>query len=150
MIISMVYIMFVAAISPLLALMWSLPRIRRYADTFIAGYFAALMIAPLNLLVLKFSLALFDGHGTTYLQSRAYWMLGIVSLILLILVPYQVWGASQTIVGQARRVTSGVNNRRQNNNENEDDLGLTDEQKQRLKENQRKRLASIKAKGGKK
>ncbi|MDZ5813123.1 hypothetical protein U4E84_17470, partial [Halorubrum sp. AD140] len=115
MIIRMVYIMFAAAISPLLALVWSLPRIRRYADTFIAGYFAALMIAPLDLLALRFSLALMDGQGTTVIQSTSNWILGVASLTLLLLIPYQVWGASQTIVGKATKATSKTVNKTQNN-----------------------------------
>lgn len=53
-----VYILFGAALSPLLAVMWSLPKVRRYADTFIAGWFAALLIGPADVLVLKFSLSL--------------------------------------------------------------------------------------------
>jgi hypothetical protein len=146
MIIRMVYIMFAAAISPLLALMWSLPRIRRYADTFIAGYFAALMIAPLDVLVLRFSFALMDGNGTTVLQSTSNWILGVASLILLLLVPYQVWGASQTIVGKATQATSKTVNRVQNNQEQNFDL--TEDEQNRL-QSYRNRKQAEQLRGGK-
>ncbi|MXR52380.1 hypothetical protein GRX03_12295 [Halovenus sp. WSH3] len=106
-----VYILFVAAISPLLALMWSIPRVKRYANTFIAGWFAALIFAPLDLLVLRFSLALMRGDGATVLQTAANWLLGIASLVLLLLVPFQVWSASQAAVGQGYRVSRTVKKR---------------------------------------
>jgi hypothetical protein len=109
-----VYILFVAAISPLLALMWSLPRTKRYADTFIAGWFAALLIAPLDMLVLKFSLAMMQGAGATPLQSVSNWIIGVGSLTLLLLVPQQVWNASQTAVGQTRAVSSQIKKRVRN------------------------------------
>lgn len=120
-----VYILFVAAISPLLALMWSIPKFKRYADTFIAGWFAALLIAPLDLLVLKFVLAMMQGDGVNIFQSISNWILGIASLVLLLIVPYQVWSASQTIVGQTYRAETGVRQRvesRQNNQITEEDL----------------------------
>ncbi|PSQ47246.1 hypothetical protein BRD19_09860 [Halobacteriales archaeon SW_7_65_23] len=106
-----VYILFVAAISPLLALMWSVPKLRRYANTFIAGWFAALMFAPLDLLVLRFSLAMMRGTGGIGLDSLANWILGIASLVLLLLVPLQVWTASQTILGQGYRTGNVVKER---------------------------------------
>jgi hypothetical protein len=137
MIVRMVYIMFAAAVSPLLALVWSLPRIRRYADTFIAGYFAALMIAPLDLLALKFSLALMDGQGTTVIQSTSNWILGIASLTLLLLIPYQVWGASQTIVGKATKTASKTVNKTQNNQEQNFDLN--EDEQQRLQSYRRRK-----------
>ncbi len=105
-IIRMVYIMFVTAISPLIALAWSIPRLRKYADTFLGGYVAALLIAPLDLIVLKFSFALLQGNGTTALQSVSNWVLGVASFTLLLIIPYQVWGASQMLVGKARQTTS--------------------------------------------
>lgn len=142
MIMRMIYIMFVAAISPLLALMWSLPRVRRYADTFIAGYFAALLVAPLNLLVLRFSLAMMDGQGTTVLESASNWILGIPSLVLLLLVPYQLWGASQTIVGRA---TKAVRSTRNTQKQQEFDL---DEDEQRRLQSYRRRKQAEKMKGG--
>jgi hypothetical protein len=146
MIIRMVYILFAAAISPLLALVWSLPRIRRYADTFIAGYFAALMIAPLDLLALKFSLALMDGNGTTVIQSTSNWILGVASLTLLLLIPYQVWGASQTIVGKATKTASKTVNKTQNNQSQNFEL---DQDEQNRLQSYRRRKQNEKLGGGK-
>lgn len=137
-----VYILFVAAISPLLALAWSLPRAKRYADTFIGGWFAALMIAPLDMLVLKFSFALTSGAGTTAMQAVSNWLLGVASLVLLLLVPKQVWDASQTAIGFAY-VASGTIQRQirtsQENQEGEFEEILDEDQKQRLREHRRKR-----------
>jgi len=106
-----VYILFVAAISPLLALMWSVPKLRRYAETFISGWFAALMFAPLDLLVLRFALALMRGSAGIGFETIATWILGIASLVLLILVPFQVWTASQAVVGQSYRASKAVRQR---------------------------------------
>ena len=123
-----VYILFGAAISPLLALMWSVPRIRRYADTFIAGWWAALMIGPLDLLVLQFSLALMRGSGTTSLQSISNWVFGLASLILLLFVPLQVWRASQAAVGQARTAAKTIQSR----NSSTDSAELSPDEQRRL------------------
>jgi hypothetical protein len=106
-----VYILFVAAISPLLALMWSFPPTKKYADTFIGGWIAALLIAPLDLLALKFSLALLRGNGATGIQSVSNWILGIGSLVLLLLIPRQLWKASQSTVGKANEVGVKLKNK---------------------------------------
>lgn len=134
-----VYILFVAAISPLLALMWSTPQFKRYADTFIAGWFAALLIAPIDLVVLNFSLAMMSGDGITAFQTVSNWILGIASLILLLIVPYQVWSASQTIVGQTYSASNSAKQRvesRKNDQITEEDVRQYRERKRR---EQRKR-----------
>lgn len=134
-----VYILFGAAVSPLLAVMWSLPKVRRYADTFIAGWFAALLIGPADVLVLKFSLSLLRGAGSSGLQSVSNWMFGVTSFTLLLLVPYQIWTASQTAVGQAHTVSNSFDS---SGDPSDDDPDLTADQRQRLRENQRKRANS--------
>jgi hypothetical protein len=136
-----VYILFVAAISPLLALAWSLPRAKRYADTFIGGWFAALLIAPLDMLVLKFSFALTSGAGTTAMQGVSDWLLGVASLVLLLLVPKQVWDASQAAVGLTYAASSSVKQRINSGGAKEGEFAemLDKDQKQRLRENRRKR-----------
>jgi hypothetical protein len=110
-VIRMAYILFVAAISPLLALAWSLPKVKRYADSFIAGWYTALMIAPLDMLVLKFMFALLSGQGATAGQSVANWIYGMAAAVLLILVPKQLYGASQAVIGQAYSVTGQAKSR---------------------------------------
>ncbi|NLV13227.1 hypothetical protein [Haloarcula argentinensis] len=137
-----IYILFVAAISPLLAVVWSLPRAKRYADTFIAGWFAALMIVPLDMLVLKFSFALMKGAGTGALQSVSNWLLGVASLILLLLVPKQIWDASQAAVGLAYTTSGNVKDRIKSDDQQRQEQLLNKEQRQRLRENREKRLAS--------
>jgi len=106
-----VYIMFVAAISPLLALGWAVPKVKRYADSFIAGWWTALAMAPLDMLVLKFSFAMVQGNGGNIPGSISNWVLGVGAFSLLILVPYQLYGASQAAIGQAYAFSSGVKNR---------------------------------------
>jgi hypothetical protein len=110
-IIRAVYILFVAAISPLLALMWSIPRVKRYANTFIAGWFAALLFAPLDLLVFRFALALMRADSATLVNTTLNWVLGIATLTLLLLVPFQTWSASQSLVGQGVRAGRTVKKR---------------------------------------
>lgn len=130
-----VYLLFGAAVSPLLALMWSMPRAKRYADTFIAGWFAALMIGPADVLVLKFALALMQGAGEGPLQSVSNWLFGVTALTLLLLVPFQIWGASQTIVGRAYSVAGSVGS----SGSNSEDLGLSPEEKDRLRKRKKSR-----------
>ncbi|WP_159903624.1 hypothetical protein [Salinirussus salinus] len=139
-----VYILFVAAISPLLALGWSLPRVKRYADTFIAGWFAALLIAPLDMLVLKFSFALFSGQGNTVFQGVSNWILGVSFPVMILLVSKQIWDASQAAVGLSYAASSGVKKRMNSSDDREGEFAkmLDEDQKQRLRENRRKRRAS--------
>ena len=137
-----IYILFVAAISPLLAVAWSLPRTKRYADTFIAGWFAALMIAPLDMLVLKFSFALMTGAGTGPLQSVSNWLLGVASLLLLLLVPKQIWDTSQAAVGLTYAASGSVKERIKSDDKQRQEQLLNKQQRQRLRENREKRLAS--------
>ena len=106
-----VYIFFTAAISPLLALGWSLPKVKRYSDTFIAGFWTALAMGPLDMLVLRLSFALMQGNGTTVIQSLQNWIYGMASLALLIWVPLQLYGASQAAVGQAYVAARGMKQR---------------------------------------
>jgi hypothetical protein len=102
------YILFVASISPLIALGWSLPKVKRYADTFIAGWFTALAMAPLDMIVLKFMFAMMSGTGSTGLQTLSNWVFGTTSAVLLIWIPYQLYGASQAAIGQAYAITRSV------------------------------------------
>jgi hypothetical protein len=129
-----VYIMFGAAISPLLALMWSVPRVKRYADTFIGGWFAALLIAPLDMLALRFSLALMEGAGATWIQSVSNWIIGVASILLLLIIPYQVWSASQAALGFAYGIGSTVKKRTQNSQQSI--RFLSPQERRRLVKNQ--------------
>ncbi|WP_181687407.1 hypothetical protein [Halorhabdus salina] len=106
-----VYIIFVAAISPLIALCWSLPRAKRYADSLIAGWFTALAMGPLDMIVFKLALSLMEGDYFTGINDIASWLLGVGTLILLVWVPYQLYGASQSAVGQAYAVAGDVKTR---------------------------------------
>lgn len=106
-----VYLLFVAAISPLLAIGWSLPRAKQYADKFIGGWWAALLLGPLDMLVLRLSITLLRGNGMTSLQSVSNWLYGVAVLVLLLLIPLQLWGASQAAVSQANALTRGVKKR---------------------------------------
>lgn len=101
-----VYILFVAAISPLLAVLWVFPSARRYADTFIAGWFAALLMAPLDMLVFHFLIEMMEGTGGP--EGVANWLYGIAGFILLLFIPYQLYGASQAGVGTAYLVAHGA------------------------------------------
>lgn len=112
-----VYILFFAAASPLFLIMWSLPRIRRYADTFIGGFFVALLMAPLDVLALRFSLILLNGGGNSAIQSLSNWVVGVASFTLLLIIPFQLWTASQSAVGTARRLTSGVKSKTRRTNQ---------------------------------
>ena len=142
-----VYIMFVAAISPLLALTWSIPRAKRYADTFIAGWWTALAMAPLDMLVLKFCFALLEGNGASIPASISNWILGVAAFSLLILVPYQLYGASQAAIGQAYVVSQGVKSRakqayryqRGRTSGQNNDFDLSQDEARRLKSYRRKK-----------
>jgi hypothetical protein len=99
------YILFVAAISPVLAVMWALPRARRYSQTFIAGWFAALLMAPADILVLRLMMELFQNGGPDVVTAVSNWVYGLAAAVLLLWVPRQLYGASQAIVGHADRLT---------------------------------------------
>jgi len=96
------------------------------------------------MLVLKFSFALFSGAGGTALQSLSNWVLALSFPVLLLLVPKQVWDASQTAVGLSYAASSGVKKRMSSNDDGEGEFGemLDEDQKQRLRNHRRKRRAS--------
>jgi hypothetical protein len=105
-----VYILFVAAISPLIALAWAIPPSKRYADSFISGWFTALAMAPLDVLVLRFVLELYQG-STGVILPVDNWVYGTAGLILLVIVPYQLYGASQSALGMGYAIGHGMKQR---------------------------------------
>ena len=106
-----VYIMFVAAISPLIALAWAMPRTRRYAASFIGGWWTALAMGPLAMLTLRFTFRLMRGGGSSVGQSIGNWIYGLVGFVLLLIVPYQLYGASQAVTMQGMRLANGAKRR---------------------------------------
>jgi hypothetical protein len=102
-----IYILFVAAISPLLAVLWVFPKARRYADSFIAGWFAALLMAPLDMLVFHFLIEMMEGTGGGP-EAIANWLFGIAGFILLLFIPYQLYSASQAGVGASMLIAHQI------------------------------------------
>lgn len=94
-------LLILAAGSPIIAICWAFPKTKRYADSFIAIYWTALAIAPLNVFTLRFVFAMMDFSVNSPLQSVSNWVFGLAALTLLLLVPYHLYGASQTVVGPA-------------------------------------------------
>lgn len=102
-----VYLLFVAAISPLLALAWALPNSNRYAQSFISGWFAVLAMAPMDALALRFILAMTEGSAGLTTTSLTNWVLGVAAFSLLLWIPIQLYGASQSAVGFGFVITQG-------------------------------------------
>ncbi|SDQ40625.1 hypothetical protein [Natronobacterium texcoconense] len=94
-----VYLMFVAAISPLVALAWAFPHSRKYAQSFIALWFVALVIAPIDVLVLRFSLAMLQAGNGLDLDPVANWVIGVASFTLMLWIPYQLYQVSMATIG---------------------------------------------------
>ena len=119
-----VYLLFLAAASPLIAVAWAFPYSRRYAAAFIGGWWTALSMGPLAMLVLRFVFVLLDGGGPLG-QAVANWLFGVAGFLLLLLVPYQVYGASQMLTLQAFSTVRGVQRgvrRQYRRSRQEDDL----------------------------
>ncbi|WP_248896113.1 hypothetical protein [Haloplanus halobius] len=143
-----VYIMFVAAISPLLAIGWSLPRVRRYSDSFIAGWFAALLMGPLDVLVLKLSMSLLSTSLFQGTQALSNWILGVASFSLLLFVPYQLYGASQMAVGKARSFSSKLTKRVKKKRNTRGGLQLNQDERNRLQAYRRRKSQEKVTDGG--
>ena len=103
-----VIILFVAAVSPLVAVFWAVPRVKRYADSLITLWWWALAISPINMLVLSFIFEMLDPDIYSPIQSISNWVLGVAALVLLFFIPYHLYGASQAIVGQSLRVSEAA------------------------------------------
>ncbi|MDY6771376.1 MAG: hypothetical protein SV186_05495, partial [Candidatus Nanohaloarchaea archaeon] len=89
-------LMFGAAIAPLLAVAWAIPGAKRYADPLISAWWAALLIGPLDMMILRLLLALLDpGNGIPH------YIYAFAGLTLLLIVPYIVFSASGTMTGVA-------------------------------------------------
>lgn len=143
-----VYIMFVAAISPLLAIGWSLPRVRRYSDSFIAGWFAALLMGPLDVLVLKLSMSMLSTSIFQGQQALSNWILGVATFSLLLIVPYQLYGASQTAVGKARSFSSKLTKKVRKRRSTRGGLQLNQDEKNRLQAYRRRKSREKVTDGG--
>ena len=107
-----VLILFIAAVSPVVAVFWAVPRVKRYADSLIALWWWSLAIAPINMVVLYFVLQMLSVNVYSPIQSISNWVLGVAGLVLLLFIPYHLYGASQAIVGQSLRVSSSVAEKR--------------------------------------
>jgi hypothetical protein len=105
-----VYVLFLAAISPLIALGWAMPYSRRYASSLIGGWWTALMMGPLGMLTLRFTFALMNAGGPIG-QDIGNWLYAIASWVLLLLIPWQLYGASQSFTGAAYMLTQGAKHR---------------------------------------
>ena len=102
-----VYVLFLAAISPLIALAWAMPYSRRYASSLIGGWWTAIMMGPLGMLTLRFTFALMESGGLIG-QDIGNWLYAIVAWVLLLLIPWQLYGASQSFTGAAYMLTQGA------------------------------------------
>lgn len=143
-----VYIMFVAAISPLLAVGWSLPRVRRYSDAFIGGWFAALLMGPLDVLVLKLSMSMLSTSIFQGTQALSNWILGVATFSLLLIVPYQLYGASQTAVGKARSFSSKISKKVRPRRKTRSGVQLNQDEKNRLQAYRRRKSREKVTDGG--
>lgn len=110
-----VYILFAAAIAPLIALGWALPYVKGYADSLIGAFWAALLIGPLDMLVFRLAFSLIQDHG----GQVPHWLWSIAALTLLLVVPYLVFSASQSMISTGQRLTpSTTSANRSGNNSN--------------------------------
>lgn len=121
------FILFAASISPLIALGWAFPHSKRYADSFIGGWFAALAMAPLDVLALRFVLSMLEVDVFSPIQSVSNWVFGIAGFALLIWIPGQLYVTSQTVVGKASAFSGKVKKRVQKHRR-AGEQGLSDEE----------------------
>lgn len=92
-----VLILFLVAVSPLIAVCWAIPQTRKYANGFISLFWVLMAIAPANMLVLKFVFAMLDFSVTSPLQSISNWVYGVSALVLILFIPYHLYGISRTV-----------------------------------------------------
>ena len=85
------YIMFAVAVAPLLALGWSFPGAKKYADSMIGTFWAALLIGPIDMVLFRFTLSLIETDG----GQAPEWLLAAGGILMMIWMPYQIYGASQ-------------------------------------------------------
>lgn len=102
------YLLFGAATSPLIGVAWAFPNTRRYAKSFISAWFALLAVAPIDVLVLNFNLAMLRASGSFGLQPVSNWILGTASFVLMLWVPYQLYGASQAVIGGSTGLAGAI------------------------------------------
>jgi hypothetical protein len=98
------YILFAAAIAPLIALGWSFPYAKKYADSMIGTYWAALLIGPVDMVLFRFTLSLLETEG----GGTPHWLLAAAGILVMIWMPYQMYGASQAAGSGFRRMMSGA------------------------------------------
>ncbi|MDY6771108.1 MAG: hypothetical protein SV186_04085 [Candidatus Nanohaloarchaea archaeon] len=99
------FVMYVAALSPLILLAWSTPWTRKYAAVFLKGFTSALLVAPLGAAAFRLTLALLEMGPKTQIKD---WLLASTSFLLLLVIPVIVWSASGQMVRQAGKFSSGA------------------------------------------
>jgi hypothetical protein len=133
------YLAFIAAISPLLAVTWALPYSRPYAESFISGWFALLAVAPLDILVLRFSMTMLQGSEAFGLQPVSNWLIGVASFALMLWLPYQLWGVSQSMVGRSANLGTSVGDSVDRGSGGDGSGGSDDDEDRRQRRERRRR-----------
>lgn len=98
------YILFAASVAPLIALGWSFPYAKRYADSLIGGFWAALLIGPVEMALFRLTLSLLETQG----WEVPHWLLSSAGLLVMIWMPYQMYQASQAAGRGFRRLMRGA------------------------------------------
>lgn len=98
------YILFAASVAPLIALAWSFPYAKRYADSLIGGFWAALLIGPIEMALFRLTLSLLETQG----WEVPHWLLSSAGLLVMIWMPYQMYHASQAAGRGFRRLMRGA------------------------------------------
>lgn len=135
-----IYLVFLAAVAPLIAVGWALPGTRPYARSFASAWWALLAVAPADILVLRFAVTMVEGSGETGIQAVSNWVIGIGAFGLMLWIPYQLLLVSQGLVGGrnlAGRIRSAWRRRRPPGGGSGG--GVSDEEMQRMRREQRRR-----------
>ena len=99
-----VYLLFATVAAPLLALGWSLPCARRYANPLIGAFWGFLLIGPIDMILFRLILALLEVDAFEF----PHWLWALGGLILMLVVPYAVVSTGASAGGMALAFIGGA------------------------------------------
>ncbi|MFC7213055.1 hypothetical protein ACFQO4_03030 [Saliphagus sp. GCM10025334] len=133
------YLLIVGAMAPVIAVAWTLPSTQRYARSLVSGWFTALALAPLDMLILRFSFEMMKGTAGFGLQGISNWIIGVSSFALMYWLPFQLYGASQAAIVRGTRIANNLRPSKPPKRPGSGGSGLNEEEIRRVRRNQRRR-----------
>lgn len=104
----LLYLWVIAAASPVIVMLWAHPKTQDLAAPFISGWLTVLALTPVEALILRFNLAMFQTANLAELAGVSQWLFGVGGGVLMLWIPIQLHGASRDAVYRAYSAADSI------------------------------------------